>query len=174
MGGPPNPESAAVIRITRETDYGIVLLARFALGTREGPRTASELAEESHLPLAMVAKILKRLTRGGILVSQRGVKGGYRLSRRPQEISVTDMISVLEGRIAVTECSDPNGACDQQCWCQVHPSWQVINDAILDALALINLEDMVRPLERLPLLSTVALHSLKNGVSGESVGFGKE
>ena len=92
-----------MIRITKQTDYGIVLLTYLA-GHTERLFNAPELAAETHLPLPMVSKILKVLTREGMLASHRGVKGGYSLARLPEEISMAEIIAALEGPIALTEC----------------------------------------------------------------------
>ena len=94
-----------MIRITKQTDYGIVLLTQLA-ATPERPYNAPELAAETRLPLPMVSKILKLLARDGLLISHRGVKGGYSLRAAPAEISVAEIIAALEGPIALTECID--------------------------------------------------------------------
>ena len=92
-----------MIRITKQTDYGIVLLTHLAANP-ERQYTAPELAAEARLPLPMVSKILKLLARDGLLASHRGVKGGYSLARPAEEISMAEIIAALEGPIAITEC----------------------------------------------------------------------
>jgi Rrf2 family protein len=103
-----------MIRITREADYGILLDDRS--GARDGqPRSAAALAQQRRLPLPMVSKILKALARAGLLNSQRGAQGGYSLARPAKEISAADIISALEGPIAITECSaDVHDGCARQ------------------------------------------------------------
>ena len=94
-----------MIRITKQTDYGIVLLTHLA-AQPERQLNAPELAAETQLPLPMVSKILKLLVREGLLLSHRGVKGGYSLGRPPAEITMAEIIASLEGPIAITECID--------------------------------------------------------------------
>jgi FeS assembly SUF system regulator len=132
-----------MIRITKQTDYGIVLMTHLA-GHPDRPYNAPELAAEARLPLPMVSKILKLLARDGLLVSHRGVKGGYSLARTPEEISVASIIASLEGPIAITECVDTVnvGACSHEALCQVRGNWQRINDALLQALEGISLAEM--------------------------------
>ena len=77
-----------MLRITRQTDYGIVLLCRFAALRPGAVRNARDLAQEQHLPLPMVSKILKLLGRARLLVSHRGAAGGYHLARAPEAISI--------------------------------------------------------------------------------------
>ena len=110
-------------RISRLTDYGIVLLAHLA-GERGGTtHNARELAQRSNLPLPAVSKILKTLTHEGLLVSHRGAKGGYGLARDASEISVAEIIAALEGPIALTECTLGPGHCHQEITCMTHLPW---------------------------------------------------
>lgn len=135
--------SSAVIKITRETDYGIVLTA-FMAAHEQQAFSAASLARQRGLPLPMVSKILKLLTRAGLLRSQRGVRGGYSLSRSPDQISVADIIDALEGPIAITECSADTPP-DCQSHCSVSGHWYRINQTVRDALANISLRQMSEP-----------------------------
>jgi FeS assembly SUF system regulator len=135
-----------MIRITREADYGILLMT--GLAQSEGqPRSAAALAQQRRLPLPMVSKILKALTRTGLLNSQRGAQGGYSLARPAVEISAADIISALEGPLAITECSadDAHEGCARQEHCDVSGHWPRINQAIHTALQSISLAEMSRP-----------------------------
>ncbi len=136
-----------MIRIAKLTDYGIVLLTHFAAEPGQTIHTARDLAARTHLPLPTVSKILKALSRSGLLVSHRGVSGGYSLARRPEEISVAQVIAALEGPIALTECSpDAHGLCTLESMCPVQSNWRRINRAVLEALERLRLSDMSRPL----------------------------
>ncbi len=86
-----------MIRLGKLTDYGLVLMTHFAQNNDRLLHTARDLAVESRLPLPTVSKLLKELLQGGLLVSHRGIKGGYSLARKPREISVAEIIAVLEG-----------------------------------------------------------------------------
>jgi FeS assembly SUF system regulator len=132
-----------LIRLTRQADYGIVLMTCFA-GHPECPlRNARDLAAETNLPLPTVSKVLKVLAREGLLDSHRGVKGGYRLARPAEEITVAQIITAVDGPIAVTECLDPSSAdCDIESVCPCRTPWQRINDAVREALAAIPLSEM--------------------------------
>lgn len=135
-----------MLRITKQTDYGIVLLSHMA-GEPERLFNAPELAAEAQLPLPTVSKILKLLARDGLLVSHRGVKGGYSLSRVPEEMSVAEIIFSLEGPIAMTECIDDGpGECQQEGLCPLQGNWQLINQAVRQALEGITLRQMAGPL----------------------------
>ena len=94
-----------MIRVSKLTDYGIVLLSYFAHNAEKQPFSAKPLSEASQIPLPTVSKLLKMLTNTGLLVSERGRNGGYSLAKKPHEISVAQVISLLEGPLALTECS---------------------------------------------------------------------
>jgi FeS assembly SUF system regulator len=132
-----------MIRMTRLTDYAIVLLTTFA---REPGRTrsASELAKTTRVPLPTVSKVLKLLAQSGILAAHRGVKGGFSLTRRPEEISVTQIIGALERSIAMTQCCETSGDCRLEPVCMVRDNWRRLNRVVLKALDGITLAEMTR------------------------------
>jgi len=86
-----------MLRISKLTDYGIMLLTYMARGPALLTYSAPELAARSNLPLPTVSKLLKTLARRGVLIAQRGAKGGFSLARRPEDISVAEIIQALEG-----------------------------------------------------------------------------
>jgi FeS assembly SUF system regulator len=134
-----------MIKLSRTTDYGIVLMAHLAEREAGSVHNAREVAERTQLPAPMVSKILKSLARGGLLVSNRGSKGGYSLARLPHEITVPEMIAALEGPIGLTECTIHPGACRQEASCHVREPWQRINQVVRDALTRITLADLSSP-----------------------------
>ena len=134
-----------MIRITKVTDYGFVLLSRM-VSSGEECHNARAVSEATHIPLPMVSKILKSLTRSGLLASHRGVKGGYTLARPAGEISVIEIIDALEGPVAITECScEPESKCELESLCPVSTSWNKINLAVRGALEDITLAEIARP-----------------------------
>lgn len=134
-----------MFRLSRLTDYGFVLLAHLA---REGtgvPHNARELADHLDLPAPAVSKILKLLARDGLLESQRGSKGGYQLTRDPKSLSVAEMIGVLEGPVALTECNLAGEICQHEGNCAVRGPLHVINGAVNEALRRVTLADLIDP-----------------------------
>jgi len=131
-----------VIRLSRLADYGIVVMTHLARHP-DRQQTAPEIAAQSHLPLPTASKILKSLVRAGLLISHRGVKGGYGLARPGAAISVADVIVALEGPIALTACVEHGpGECEIEALCPARANWQRINDAIRHALDGISMEEM--------------------------------
>lgn len=135
-----------MIRLTKLTDYGIVLMSRLAAEPGE-VTNSSTLALETQISMPTVSKILKVLSHEGLLSSHRGANGGYSLALDPSEISVADVIAAMEGPIAMTECTEHGpGECVQESVCRVRDNWQMINDAVRGALESISLAEMARPL----------------------------
>ena len=153
-----------MLRITRHADYGIVMLTQLAQDQGHGDVNARTLAARTNLPPPMVSKILKMLTRAGILSSHRGAGGGYRLARTVDEISVAEIITALDGPIALTQCIENSpGECEVENWCQVRGKWEKINTVIREALEAISLAEMARPLP-------VSIGSVEAGKCGCPVG----
>src|SRR5207247_9859635 len=137
------PQARPMVAMRRLTAYAICLLTHLGRDPARAPCNAPCLASEAHLPVPTVSKILKALARAGLLVAHRGVKGGFSLARRPEEISMAQIISAMEGPIAITECSDNvPGICELEPWCPVGANWQRINRAVRQALENIKLSEM--------------------------------
>lgn len=138
-----------MLRISRLTDYGTMILVYLA-GHAGQVCPANDVALGTRVALPTVQKILKLLTRAGLVVSLRGAEGGYTLSRAPAAISAADILDALEGPVAITECSQLDSRCEFESSCQVGSAWQKINRAIGRALDDITLADMIRPARELP------------------------
>lgn len=134
-----------MLRLSKITDYGILVLSHLARGPRAATHNAREIASAVELPLPVVSKVLKVLARAGVLESRRGAKGGFALTRRPEELAVTEMIQVLDGPVAITECASPASLCRHQGTCPVRAPLQVINAAVENTLSTITLADLISP-----------------------------
>jgi len=135
-----------MIRMSKFTDYGIVLLSYFAHNPEKQPFSARQLSEESRIPLPTVGRLLKILTNTGLLDSERGRNGGYSLVKHPHEISVARVIALLEGPLSLTECSNEHGQCKIEGTCPVRNNWRKINRVVMKALELLTIEDMSGPM----------------------------
>ena len=137
-----------MVRLGKLTDYGLVLMSCIARGQGLSLHSTRDLALESGLPLSTVRKLLKELLHSGLLMSQRGIRGGYLLAREPHDISVIDIIAALEGPLALTECSsDIQGLCKLETNCPISKNQRIINQAVRQALEAITLSDLIRPLQ---------------------------
>src|SRR5579864_6221153 len=131
-----------MFRLNKLTDYGIVLMAHVARHAETTPHTARTLAKQTRIPLPTVGKLLRQLHDAKLLVSHRGVKGGYNLSRDEAGISVSDIVLALEGPIGFTECSVEPGLCGMERRCAIKGNSQIIGYALRDALDRVMLSDL--------------------------------
>ena len=132
-----------MLRISKLTDYGTVVLAHLA-GSDALVRSAADVAEATGIAMPTVRKLLKSLARAGLVTSTRGANGGYRLARPAHEITAASVIDALEGPVSITECSASDSHCDYEDVCNVGTAWQNINVAIRRALEDVNLIDLTR------------------------------
>ena len=147
-----------MLRISKLTDYGTVVLAYLADG-RDTLRSAAEVAAGTNLAPPTVSKLLKQLARAGLVRSERGSQGGYCLARAPTAISAADIIDALEGPVAITECSGADSNCDLESVCGVGSSWQQINRRIRGALAEISLLELQQARPAIPTFRLVPMKS---------------
>ena len=131
-----------MLRISKLTDYGTVVLAHLA--ANDGQLcSAAEVADATNVALPTVSKILKILARAELVASTRGVNGGYRLARQPNMISAADIIDTLDGPVSITECSSDDSRCEHEGFCSVGGAWQRVNVAIRRALDEVSLSDLM-------------------------------
>jgi FeS assembly SUF system regulator len=130
-----------MLRISRLTDYATVILASLA-ERPERVQTATALAEQTRIAAPTVSKLLKQLQRAGLVVSTRGLHGGYQLSRPATQISAAAILDALEGPVALTDCAVGHGNCDIQESCRVSRVWQRLNLAIRRSLYEISLAQL--------------------------------
>jgi FeS assembly SUF system regulator len=132
-----------MIRLTKEADYGIMLLGHIASRPVGLVHTAREVAALSGLPLPMVSKILGSLARGEILTGHRGAGGGYSLDIDPRRITVAQAIRAIEGPISMVQCGVAPGACEHESDCPTRINWSRINRQVEQALEQIPIEEML-------------------------------
>lgn len=135
-----------MLRISKLTDYGIVLLVRFAQAPGGTTLTAREMAAATELPLPVVSKMLKSLASADLLASHRGSRGGYQLTRQPEAVSVAEIIEALDGPIALMECVIATGICEQESHCGLRSPWQRINRAVHSTLTQVTLAELAADL----------------------------
>ncbi len=136
-----------MLRLSKLTDYAVVVLIRLSSG--EAVQTSPGIAAGIGLPEPTVAKVLKALAYAGLVSSQRGARGGYRLARPLSAISVTDVVAAIDGPIALTACVEGSGAgCEAEHLCPVRGRWDLVNDVVRQALGRITLADMDRNIPR--------------------------
>jgi FeS assembly SUF system regulator len=137
-----------MLRLSKKADYALMAMKHLAIKSAAGPSSTSarEIAEQYDIPIELMAKVLQRLARSGLLTSHQGTRGGYTLSRSTASISVADIIQAIDGPLTVTACSTQDEGCEQFEKCNVRdPLWR-IKDRILSALSTCSLAEITTEL----------------------------
>ena len=123
-----------MLRLSKKADYALIAMKHLAVRGDRASSSAREIAELYDIPVELMAKVLQRLVREGLLASHQGTRGGYHLARLPLQISVADVIQAIDGPVTVTACSTDDGQCEQFAKCNVRdPLWRV-RERIVSAL----------------------------------------
>jgi Rrf2 family protein len=135
----------AVVKVSTRGDYASRALLSLALHADEaGPTSVRDIAERTGLPQPYLEQILLALKGAGLVRSKRGVGGGYVLAREPSTITLADIVSAVDGPIAVGDFGEPhqNGACDHEGQCVLLAIWALVSDHMRRHLAELTLSDI--------------------------------
>ena len=135
------------MRLTHLADYAVVIMTAAARRDAGARLSASELAQETGVPLPTTQKLMGRMAAEGLLTSARGAAGGFALARRAERITLADIVVAVEGPIAMTVCSGHEGPsdCALDAHCKVKPHMSVVGNAIRDALGAVSLQNLASP-----------------------------
>ena len=133
-----------MLRITKMTDYAVLILANLALHDNK-LLTAKEIASETHISLPTTQKILKKLSRKNLVISKQGASGGYSLDPETKKLSVATLLEKLDGDLSITQCSSNDDQCEVEDFCNIGNAWQMINQRVQWALNDITLGDLIHP-----------------------------
>lgn len=131
------------MRLTRQSDYAI----RVAMGLATSPGYASDVAtlcRRQGMPAAYGAKVVQALARAGLVVTTRGARGGVRLSRPPEAISLLDVVEAVEGPTVFTRCMLWPGECPEPERCALHPVLDGLRQAVTGYLGAISVAELAR------------------------------
>ncbi len=133
-----------MLRLSKLSDYAIVIMTDLAGDGHAELQNAGTIAERTAVAQPTVSKLLKMLAGHGLVSSVQGRHGGYQLGRRPGEITVTQIVEAIDGPLALTECGlDDGSSCGLEKVCSVRPHWRHIGSAIRSALDGITLELLI-------------------------------
>jgi Rrf2 family protein len=94
-----------MVRLSKRVEYGLIAIGHIAKKPHGDLATTKEIAQMYHIPFELLAKVLQRLTKGGLILSTQGVHGGYMLAGDPSRIPVSVIINAIEGKVPVlVEC----------------------------------------------------------------------
>ncbi len=138
-----------MLKLTKKADYGLIALRHLAkqAGTGANRQTASakDIADLYRIPLPLLSKVLQTLVRAGLLTSEQGATGGYRLARDPQDINTLEVIRGIDGPIILTHCFTEHAdqhQCDQSQMCPVREPLRKVHEGILRLLTSITVADL--------------------------------
>ena len=131
-----------MLRLSKKADYGLMAMKHFAEHADHGSCSAKDVADMYRIPSELLAKVLQRLVKAGLLNSQHGVKGGYTLARDAKKISAYEVIRAIDGPRFITSCVTVHGDCEQSDLCTIREPLKKVNQGIEDVLRGISIGDM--------------------------------
>jgi Rrf2 family protein len=148
-----------MLKLTKKADYGLIALRHLASGKgARGSASAKDIAEAYRIPLPLLSKVLQKLCRAGLLISEQGTNGGYRLGRDPHEITTLEVIRTIDGPIILTQCfteHDEPVECNQSALCPVREPLRKVHEGILRLLSGISISDLSEEIAVPVMLSSI-------------------
>ena len=131
-----------MLKLTKKADYGLIAVKHLAEFGESGSCSAKDIAEAYGIPVPAMAKILQKLVKSGLLMSQQGMNGGYILARAAKNISALEVIKAIDGPLFITSCANEMQGCYQSSKCTVREPLRKVNESIQQVLARISIADM--------------------------------
>ncbi len=131
-----------MLKLTKKADYGLIALRHLAAQRGARACSAKEIAHAYGIPAELLAKVLQRLVKSGLLVSQHGAEGGYALARDPSTVTAFDVIGAIEGPLFITSCMTHRGECSQAPRCTVREPLSKVNDVLMKALSSVTISSL--------------------------------
>ena len=131
-----------MLKLTKKADYGLMAMKHLAEHADRGSCSAKDIAESYGIPPEALAKIMQRLAKAGLLISQHGTHGGYTLARSAETISAFEVIRAIDGPLFITSCITVRGECGQSDRCTIREPLRRVNDSIEQVLRRIKISHM--------------------------------
>lgn len=144
-----------MLQLTSRGNYGILAVFYIAQQPTRNFISIDEIAENTEIPKPYLSKILQNLCRGGILLSRRGTGGGFALSRPPDQISLKEIIEIIEGKIYIVNCLLAPSHCGKAEICPISPVWVGVQNFIVEIMASISIGDIINEEKKLSLISVL-------------------
>ena len=135
-----------MIKVSRMADYAILLVCKMS-NAENKVYSSQELSIITSLKITTISKILTKLTKANVTDSIRGVSGGYKLTMQAEDISVGNIIDIIDGKVALTICVEEgeNHNCNLVSLCPSQSNWQIINNTVREALNSVSIAEMANP-----------------------------
>ena len=128
-----------MFKLSKKADYGLIALKHLANHRQEHACSANEIAEEYGISATLMAKVLQKLARQGLVAAKHGSTGGYQLARQPDKISALEVLTAIDGPVLITSCVTSHGNCDATERCSVKEPLQRVNESILNVLSMVTI-----------------------------------
>ena len=132
-----------MLRLSTKGRYGTRVMLELALNYGEGHMLLKDIAKKQDISVGYLEQIMPNLKAAGFINASRGAHGGYTLARPPAEITLSEIVSSLEGSISLVECINPPEVCDRVDFCVTHDLWSEVSEKIENTLRSKNLQDLV-------------------------------
>src|SRR6516162_4304138 len=123
-----------MFKLSKKADYGLIAMKHLANHREQHACSASEIAEEYGISATLMAKVLQKLAKQGLVAAKHGSTGGYQLSKEPNRISALEVITAIDGPVLITSCVTSHGACEPTKRLSIKEPWRGDNDSILAVL----------------------------------------
>lgn len=131
-----------MMKLSKKADYGLIALKHLAMHNGHGSSSAADIAEVYRMSTPLMAKVLQKLAKGGLVAARHGSSGGYTLARHPSEITALDVIKAIDGPLFITSCVTSRGQCDVTTTCSIREPLRRVNDSILGVLEKVTISQM--------------------------------
>jgi Rrf2 family protein len=131
-----------MMKLSKKADYGLIAVKHLATSGANGACSAGDIAEVYGISTPLMAKVLQKLAKNGLVRARHGSSGGYQLARDPGQITALEVISAIDGPFSITGCITHRGPCDQTSTCTVREPLRRVNESILQVLATVTISQM--------------------------------
>jgi len=131
-----------VFKLSKKADYSLIAVKHLAMHRTDHACSASEISEEYGISTTLMAKVLQRLAREGLVAAKHGSAGGYQLAKEPGQVSALDVISAIDGPVLITSCVTSHGHCETTDRCSVREPLRRVNESILHVLSTVTIAHM--------------------------------
>src|SRR3954454_9813141 len=131
-----------MFKLSKKADYGLIAVKHLATHRNGHACSANEISEEYGISTTLMAKVLQKLARNGLVAATHGSSGGYQLAKSPENISALDVISAIDGPVLITSCVTSHGNCDATDKCPVREPLRRVNESIMQVLSTVTISQM--------------------------------
>ena len=137
-----NQSYMGMLKLSKKSDYALIAVRHLATHDAARSQSAADIAEAYGISATLLAKVLQRLAKHGLVTARHGSSGGYQLARHPKNISALEVISAVDGPLVITSCITSHGNCDQSSTCTVREPLRRVNESIAQVLRSVSISQM--------------------------------